>query len=74
MTLFLSGAIWAQERTIFFEKGDALYRRGSVVGSGPLGHAGLYYEWIDLNEDGKPNNSDDFATHRVIESIQGDSI
>ena len=42
IALFLSSIIWAQERTIFFEKGDALYLRGSI--SGPLGHAGLYWE------------------------------
>lgn len=75
MTLFLSNIIWAEERTIFFEKGDALYRRGKIPGgSWWFGHCGLYYEWIDLNEDGEPNNPDDFATHRVIESVGGQGV
>lgn len=54
---------------IVFEKGDAIYREADLpTFFKDFGHCGLYWEWVDLNEEKKPNNPDDFTTHNVIES------
>jgi len=66
MSLVLLSAL-AYARPVF-EKGDAIYRKGDFPGAWILGHAGLYWEWEDLDRDGEPNDPDDLKTHKTIES------
>jgi hypothetical protein len=58
-------AIASDEQTVFFEKGDAIYRLGSFpVGSWIAGHTGVYNRYDDYYLD--PSS---FAAHTVIESL-----
>lgn len=68
LSVLIVNSSYATNRPVF-EKGDAIYRKGDLPGSWLLGHAGLYWEWVDLNEEGIPNDPNDLKTHKVIESL-----
>lgn len=78
LTLFTSCA-FAGEHAKVFEKGDVIYRHlgGYIYGTNVpwpwwfLGHAGLYWEWEDVNkETKKPNDPKEWSTHRTIQSLE----